>query len=293
MRVAGKWNGSSYRIERGLGEGANGKVYLVRRDDSYYAMKVGSDAVDLQVEVNVLQALSRLGGSFRNFLVDVDDWSEGGQQFPFYIMKYVKGSQLQVYLADKGRDWFPLVGLRLLERLSELHARGYVFGDLKRENVMVSGYGQVELVDFGGVTPKGRAVKQFTELYDRAYWNAGDRSADEQYDLFAFAVLCIQVCGIPKKLFSKGILPQNRSIQELMEEIRKDPQLREYEAFLVKALRGGYKSSGEASEEWRRILQQRKGQKLSYPGSAPPTGLVTAGFVVSVLLFAGTLWYYW
>lgn len=293
MWIAGKWNGGSYRIERGLGEGANGKVYLVRREDSYYAMKVGSDAVDLQVEVNVLQALSRLGGSFRNFLVDVDDWSEGSQQFPFYIMKYVKGSQLQVFLAEKGRDWFPLVGLRLLERLCELHASGYVFGDLKRENVMVSGYGQVELVDFGGVTPKGRAVKQFTELYDRAYWNAGDRSADEPYDLFAFAVLCIQACGVPKASFSKGILPQNRSIQDLMEEIRKDPQLREYEAFLAKALRGGYASSSEASVDWRRILQQSKGQKLASPGSAPPTGMVTAGFVVSVLLFAGTLWYYW
>lgn len=292
-RIEGKWHGGSYRVERGLGEGANGKVYLVSRGEALYAMKVGNDTMDLQAEANILKVLSGMEGSFRRFMVDVDDFLADGQAYPFYVMKYVKGLQLQEFLAAKGQAWFPVVGLRLLEKLSELHGKGYVFGDIKKENVLVSDYGHVELVDFGGVTPMGKAVKQFTELYDRGYWNAGLRSADEGYDLFSFAILCIHVCGGPKNAFSKGILPQNRSLDELVEEIRRDPLCMEYEPFLLKALRGQYSSSREACGDWRRIMKQRPGYSPQGIGGKLPTGPVKAGFVISLAVLVTALWYYW
>jgi serine/threonine protein kinase len=292
-RIEGKWNGGGYRVERGLGEGANGKVYLVTRDEALYAMKVGTDAMDLQSEANILRVLSKMEGSFRRFLVDVDDFHTEGEDYPFYVMKYVKGLQLQEFLASKGRAWFPVIGLRLLEKLCELHGKGYVFGDIKKENVLVSDYGHVELVDFGGVTPKGRAVKQFTELYDRGYWNAGLRSADEGYDLFSFAILCIHVCGGPKNAFSKSILPQNRTLDELKDEVRRDPQCKDYVPFLVKALQGEYSSTREACEEWRSLLKRRSGHQPYGAGGTLPTRLVKTGFAVSLALLATALWYYW
>lgn len=292
-QIVGKWNGGSYRIERGLGKGANGKVFLVRRGGSAYAMKIGADALDLQAEANILKKLSAMEGSFRNFLADVDDFEEKGRDIPFYVMKYVEGRQLQNYVAAKGREWFPLVGLRLLEKLRELHTKGFVFGDLKRENVLVAGYGHVELVDFGGVTPMGKAVKQFTEMYDRAYWNAGERSADMGYDLFSFAILCVHVCGRPKPIFSKTVLPQNRSVDNLLEELRQDSFCAPYLPFLTKALTGQYPSSQEAIKDWRRFV-------LDLTGSLPPAladnrtpPWLRAGFAASVLIFAATLWYYW
>ena len=49
------------------------------------------------------------------------------------------------------------MGLRLLQKLAQLHQAGWVFGDLKPQNVLVSDYGQVELIDYGGVTSIGRA----------------------------------------------------------------------------------------------------------------------------------------
>ncbi|WP_438448970.1 protein kinase domain-containing protein [Gorillibacterium sp. sgz5001074] len=292
MRVQGKWNGGEYRIEKGLGEGANGKVYLVSRGEALVAMKVGTDAMDLQAEANVLKVLSKMEGSFRRFLLDVDDFHMEGKDYPFYIMKYVRGRQLQEYMGAKGKDWFPVVGLRLLEKLAELHAKGYVFGDLKRENVLVSEFGHVELVDFGGVTPMGKAVKQFTELYDRGYWNAGIRSADGAYDVFAFAVLCVHVCGGPKTSFNKAILPQVRNLDELLAEIRSDPQLKEYAPFLLRALKGEIPSAGQALAEWRGLLKNRTGHTPAGMGQLP-TLWVKAGFAASVMLFAAVLWYYW
>jgi len=290
--LTGKWNGRSYRVERALGEGANGKVYLVSREEGLYAMKIGADPVDLQSEANVLKVLSQGEGSFRRFLLDVDDLEHGGEAYPFYVMKYVKGRQVKDYLEARGSGWFPLVGLRLLQKLSELHEKGWIFGDLKKENILVSGYGDVELVDFGGVTPKGRAVKQFTEIYDRGYWNAGSRSADEAYDLFSFAILCINLCGRPKTSFDKQILPQNRSSELLLEEARKDPMLAEYMPFLEKAMTGGYTCSKEAQEEWKRMVYNRKRQAGGNGVSLGAASWIKAGFALSLLMFVGVLFYY-
>lgn len=289
-RFAGKWKRNEYIVERELGEGANGRVYLVSRNKSQFAMKVGADAVDLQSEVNVLQTLSRSPGAFRGFLIDADDVEEAGGTYPFYVMKYVKGMQLQNYIRQKGTGWFSVIGLRLLEKLGELHEKGWVFGDLKKENVLVSHFGEVELVDFGGVTPKGKAVKQFTEVYDRGHWDAGTRTADEGYDLFAFAILCIQVCGGRKESFSRHVLPQNRGTAELLSEIARDGALREFEPFLKKVLLGMISSSKEAYIEWKKLMHNRgtadalKGQK--------PGGWLKAGFVASLILFLSVLLYY-
>ena len=56
------------------------------------------------------------------------------------------------------------------------------------ENVIVADYGHVELVDYGGVTAVGKSIRQFTEIYDRGYWNAGSRAADAS--MIYFLSLC-------------------------------------------------------------------------------------------------------
>ncbi|WP_347836547.1 hypothetical protein [Gracilibacillus sp. JCM 18860] len=42
-------------------------------------------------------------------------------------------------------------------------------------------------VDVGGTTLIGRSIKEYTEFYDRAYWQMGTRRAEPSYDLFALA----------------------------------------------------------------------------------------------------------
>lgn len=287
--VTGKWKKSQYLIERNLGEGANGKVYLVRKGIAVYAMKVGFDAIDLQSEINVLKQLSRQSGTFHSFLIDVDDFQSQGKSYTFYIMKYIKGQTLDEFLSLRGEEWLGLLGLNLLAKLSELHALGWIFGDLKMENILVSGYGQVELVDFGGVTDKGRAVKQFTEVYDRGYWGAGSRIADEGYDLFSFAVLYLHVTGQAKDCFSKQMIPQNRSVEWLMEKL--DHSSPDYAPILKKALEGKFKSSAEAYQQWKTLF---------YQGNPPPKERATpkvivwiqASFIISVVLLLAVLYFY-
>jgi serine/threonine protein kinase len=274
--VVGKWRMGRYRVERLLGEGANGKVYLVQRDREWFAMKVGADAVDLQSEINVLKSLDKQR-SFETFLYDVDDlYGPDGREYPFYTMRYVRGMTLASYLKQQGPEWFPLVALNLLGKLAKLHRADWVFGDLKVENVMVADYGHVELVDYGGVTAAGKSVRQFTEIYDRGYWNGGSRCADPGYDLFSFAVLCIQLHE-PRRLhaLTKQLLPQNRSTAELIE--------------LRKAFAGEFADAGKAAEAWRLLMHRREARRSAgMPGwlkaLATTSGLLLAVSMVWLLL---------
>jgi len=292
--VTGKWNKARYRIERPIGEGANGKVYLVSRGSSHYAMKMGFDAVDHQSEVNVLTHLSTKPGTFQRYLVDADDFHWQGIDISFYVMKYVKGQQLSVFLKQRGQEWLGLVGLNLLGKLKELHAHGWVFGDIKMENILVSGYGDVELVDFGGVTPKGRAVKQFTEIYDRGYWGAGSRTADEAYDLFSFAVLFMQAGGIKESMPRQQAVSGGRTPELLIAELDKDSNHGWLSAFLRKALMQQFPSSKDAYAEWRRLMHAPEAGKsrAAHKGKSRG-GWLKASFVGSLLLFLGAIYLYW
>ncbi|MFS0725051.1 serine/threonine protein kinase [Paenibacillus sp. 1P07SE] len=284
--ITGKWKQNRYRIERLLGEGANGRVYLVERGGAWYAFKVGSDAVDLQSEVNVLKSLAQHQRGEEVFLVDVDDYrGKDGKEHPFYVMRYVRGLSLLDYLNREGTEWFPLVGFHLLNKLAGLHASGWVFGDLKLENVLVGDYGRAQLVDYGGVSAIGKSVRQFTEIYDRGYWSAGSRTADPQYDLFSYAVLCIQLFE-SKRLaeLTRTLLPQNRVPEELMKLTQDQPALKPFAGWLRKALHGGYADTREAAAAWQR-LAHRPGSRRR---SAAPRWMRRL-LLVSALLFAASM----
>ncbi|WP_426455207.1 protein kinase domain-containing protein [Paenibacillus sp. S-38] len=285
--IQGKWNRGQYRIERLLGVGSNGKVYLVRQGRKRYALKLGFDAIDHQSEVNALKALSRSSAAFGSLLHDVDDLAYGEASYPFAVLRYIEGKPLTDFIRDRGADWLYVTGLHLLRSLTELHACGFVFGDLKAENVIVSSYGEVGLIDYGGVTAVGRSVKQFTEQYDRGYWNAGSRTADEAYDLFSFAVLMI-ASALPEARFRllAGGLPQNRSAEDLLAAIRGNTALEPVSGVLRGALSGRYASSRQMLADWRarsRRPPRRSAEALQF-------GWIPWTFAVSLILFAATVY---
>lgn len=285
--LTGKWKQGRYRIERLLGEGANGKVFLVEHQRAMYALKVGQDAVDLQSEINVLKNMALQKRKSEPFLVAVDDFThDGGKDYPFYVMRYVRGNPLHEYLHKEGADWFPLIGFHLLKKLASLHEAGWVFGDLKQENVLVGEYGRVELVDYGGVTAKGKSVRQFTEVYDRGYWNAGSRSAEGAYDLFSFAVLCIHLFEGKQLLhMTQTLLPQNRQVDELHKLAEGNRALKPFAGWLLKAMRGGFGDAREGAAAWQRLMYS-SGVRMK---RSRTTRWMTGLFAGSMALLAATI----
>jgi serine/threonine protein kinase len=257
--VQGKWNGKKYRLERLLGIGANGQVYLASLGRSVCALKFSSEAAELQGEANVLASLDETGRRRGRspFLLDVDDYTMDGRDMPFFAMRYVPGSPVNAHLKRHGSQWVGVIGYRLLERLAELHEAGWVFSDIKSDNVLVHGYGRVELVDFGGVTAIGRSVRQFTEIYDRGYWSAGSRTADPAYDWFACGMLWLHaVDGKRLLLLTRTLLPQNRHPVELMKLVRSHPRLRPLESWMERAFAGDFADSREALQQWRVAIRE-------------------------------------
>ncbi|MED4601871.1 protein kinase [Paenibacillus validus] len=287
--IQGKWNKNQYQVERLLGEGANGKVYLVRRGKQQFALKMGFDSLDHQSEVNALQALSKSASSFQQLWLEADDFCWSGVDYPFSVMRYIKGKSLNDFIRDKGIEWIYLIGLNLLRKLTELHAGGYVFGDLKPENMLITEYGDVELIDFGGVTAKGRAVKQFTEVFDRGYWGGGSRVASEAYDLFSFAALMLGVAD-RERTFARAasMLPQNRTVDMLLDLLKANKSLASVEPILRKALTGRYETSKQALADWRAksMLAARPVTKRNKHGA-----WIKACFAASLMLFAAAVYF--
>lgn len=290
-KIIGRWNGRVYKVERFLGKGTNGQVYLVVRNKRRFALKLGNDPVDLQSEVNVLQKIDRNIRPGSPFLIDVDDFYQEGRSKPFYVMRYVQGKSADVFLRKHGMEWLHLIGKNLLMRLHELHQQGWIFGDLKLGNMLVGEYGQVELIDYGGVTKAGQAVKQFTEQYDRGYWNRGSRIADERYDLFSFAIFMIKLIAPDATNESPYDLPQNRSVDMLIKHVEQTPFL-PYVPVLKKLLYGNIPTTKEALAYWKKIdwvgEQPHSVRNLHYPKSAFVHSLFAIAlcfFMIVVYLF--------
>ncbi|MFD3261985.1 serine/threonine protein kinase [Paenibacillus lentus] len=293
--ITGRWKGGRYLIQRLLGQGANGVVYLVKQVDSarLYALKMGFDTVDIQSEINVLKALQRQGrrhGSIKRdlaYLVEVDDYSLQGKEIPFYVMRYIKGEPLRAFLGRRGTRWMDAAGLNLLQQLRRLHESGWVFGDLKPENVLVGAYGEVELIDYGGVSSIGRSVKQFTEWYDRGFWNAGGRTAEPSYDWFSFAVVCIHLLSERSLKHAATQLPQMRSKDDLLAIVHTAPSLEPYRPWLKRAIQGEFRDTSEACLLWRELIMAPK-QGVKKKASTPRW--IISAFAVSVTLLIYALY---
>ncbi len=287
MRISGKWNRRSYKIIRLLGEGANGKVYLVTFSGEPYAMKIGYESLDLQSEINALRMLDRTGQK-APFLIDADDFEQQGRAYSFYVMKYVRGERLADYLQKYGSEWLMVIGHHLLKSLNHLHRLGWIFGDIKPENILVTGYGKVELVDYGGLAAMGKSVKQFTQIYDRGYWGGGTRIADPAYDLFSFAILILQLTDDRGRIEkSHQLLPQQRTEGYLLEVLHTTQQCLPISAILESAIRGKYRFADEALRDWSNaMLRFKKSQRKS--GS-----WLRGFFIASVLLFVTAVFMVW
>lgn len=291
--LAGKWNGKRYRLEKLLGAGSNGQVYLATSGRSAYALKIGQDAADLQAEANVLASLDSRERKRPPFLLDVDDAAAGGREVSFYVMQFVPGTTVRSYLGQNGEQWIGVIGFRLLTRLAELHEAGWVFGDLKNDNVLVNEYGRVALVDYGGMTAIGRSVRQFTEIYDRGYWGAGSRTADPAYDWFAFAVLWIHVLeGKRLMQLTRTLLPQNRHPRELLELARTNATLRPMAPWMERAFSGRFRDSAEACEAWSGNLRRVSEASARADRGRGIPGWMAGLFAVSaaLCLSAAALW---
>jgi serine/threonine protein kinase, bacterial len=265
-KILGKWHKKPYKIVKELGSGATGSVYLAESPVGLVAVKIGLNSMTITSEVNVLKHFSKVQGQILGpSLIDVDDWVTHEGSFPFYVMEYLDGQSLFSFVTGKGSEWIGILMVQLLGDLDRLHQAGWVFGDLKPDNLIVVNHPtRVRWLDVGGTTLLGRSIKEYTEFFDRGYWGLGTRKAEPSYDLFAVAMVMINICY--QNRFEKN----GEGLKQLKERIRSKPILRQYEAVLINALEGKYNNAQLMkkdiidciSKSKHSIIDSSKGQKV-------------------------------
>ncbi|MGP4109165.1 protein kinase domain-containing protein [Virgibacillus sp. L01] len=286
--ISGKWHKYRYTVKKKLGRGAVGSVYLCDLNGKQVALKISDKSTSMTMEVNVLKSLKKVQGSHLGpCLLDVDDWEiTRNTKYSFYVMEYLHGETMSSFISRNGDEWIGVFMLQLLDDLERLHQAGWVFGDFKTDNLIVlSSPTKVRWIDVGGTTQIGRAIKEYTEFYDRGYWGLGSRRAEPSYDLFAFVMVFLNIY-YPKR-FDRGSQPKATLFKRL-DDIK---QLRMYRSNLKDALLGKYRTSGQMKGEITKTLQAIRASKRSQKGTGKSVSKGTP-FVETGGIFLIALFYY-
>jgi eukaryotic-like serine/threonine-protein kinase len=146
----------SYRLERLLGRGGMGAVWLAQRSDGQYA---GRAAVKL-LNLSLLgpagterfkregSALARLTHPNIARLIDAGVTGEGQ---PYLVLEYVEGQPVDRWCETFALDVRSRVRLflQVLDAVAHAHSKLILHRDLKPPNILVTADGQVKLLDFG------------------------------------------------------------------------------------------------------------------------------------------------
>jgi len=165
-----------YVVEKLLGRGGLGAVYLVRHEvlDTLYALKVlypgASDASETSVKRFLREA--RLATRIRhpNLVAVHDCGCDPGTNLYYLVMDYVSGSTLRNMLAFEGKLDIRRAADIVAQVASALRAAQpfkVVHRDIKPENIMVQPNGLVKIVDLGIAKAQnlGDSLKTNTESF--------------------------------------------------------------------------------------------------------------------------------
>jgi len=179
-----------------LGKGAFSKVIKVQADleGKVYACKKSRDIAMLQREYNVGKRLDH-----PLFLKVYEGWQEGEEGF--LLMEFVPGTDVKHLLERRGHfteKQTIRIGMELAEGLLYLHEReGFLFRDIKPDNIIIRQDGRVKLLDLGCVckrevpansragSPGFAAPEQFVE----------HKRLDVTCDVYGLASTMIEMLG--------------------------------------------------------------------------------------------------
>lgn len=229
---------ADFEIERHVGKGASGRVYLVEDKETreHLALKVIEKSSVYESEDSYRHALDErivleLATS-HPFILDMRYAFQNRERL-FIVTEYCGGGDLFEYLSKKSRPMEECkaryIVAEILLAIEHIHSLGVVYRDLKLENVLLDEEGHIRVADFGlsKMLARGQGIddgpkkltktKTFcgTREYVAPEMLAGDLY-DTSVDLWAFGILLYEILCGRTPFYS-------RQRNEIYERIEKSP----------------------------------------------------------------------
>ena len=196
---------SKYQVQRKLGQGAMGSVYLghddvIKRDVAIKVLHPEIVKKEPSVKARFLQEAQAAARCQHPNIINIFDCGSD-QGFHFLVMEYLAGSELKLHL-KKQRQPLPVthaifVFECLLSALIHAHQKGIIHRDIKPANVLIGFDGQIKLADFGvarlhdsTLTHTGMAIG--TPLYMSPEALKGN-PVDERSDLYSLGIVFFEL----------------------------------------------------------------------------------------------------
>jgi len=145
-----------YELDRLLGRGGMGAVYLAHRADGQFEQQVAIKLIDLPLATDLFrerfrqerQILAELQHPFIARLLDGGVTTQGDL---YLVMEYVHGVPIHRYCEERGLPVQQRIALfvRVCEAVQFAHQNFVVHRDLKPDNILVAADGTPRLLDFG------------------------------------------------------------------------------------------------------------------------------------------------
>jgi len=217
---------SRYSIERELGRGAMGTVYLAKdlMLGEVVALKVLNQDLlsDNETTARFIREISLTRKVTHGNVVRTFEAGKWGSQV-FFTMEFIDG----VSLKDKYKDALPPLAdaveifAEISKGLLAIHKADIIHRDLKLSNIMMSHDGYVKITDFGIARPKSSELTGTQSMLGTATHMApeiwrGDE-VTKQTDIYALGVIGYELfCGILP-------FPSQTSMELMFHHIHKNP----------------------------------------------------------------------
>jgi len=152
----------AYRLERQLGRGGMGEVYLAARDDELLparreqvVLKMPRQDLDTPEMRRRLEHEGRLLGRLHHPGIALLRGSGRARTLPFLMLEYVDGIAIDAWCRRHAIGVLQRIDLviALCDAVAHAHERGVVHRDIKAGNVLVTAEGRPKLLDFGIAQP--------------------------------------------------------------------------------------------------------------------------------------------
>ena len=233
-----------YRIERLIGEGGMGTVYLARRDDGEFdhlvALKVVRSGLHLDARVvkrfrderQILATLSHPG------IARLLDGGLTEDNLPYFAMEYVEGLPITRYCEARAltlEQRLPLF-VRVCEAVAHAHGKQIVHRDIKPSNILVTEAGDPRLLDFGiakllDATPGSSDVTRRSERLLTPEYASPEQIRGEPVvvasDVYSLGVLLYELLTGRRPFRRSGLTPYSLQRAVLEEEPRRPSEVME------------------------------------------------------------------